>query len=227
MNMRYKFSLFAAMLAVAVPASAAINLIKNGSFELGTDPGAGRVKVTGLNSTTVTNWGVNAGQQFFYAGDVYDANAGSRSIDLSGVGAATGVTGVGGSIWQQVAGLTVGTHYSVSFALSNRPGSTTGAIVRLSTPGAANQNFTFTTNPVTGGDMEWQRVAYRFIATAKSQRVTFTNANTTANRPFGPVIDNVIMTEVIPEPQTWALFVLGFGLVGSGMRVRNRHAVSA
>jgi hypothetical protein len=226
MKIRYKFTIFAAMMAVAVPASAAVNLIKNGSFELGTDPGS-ILKVTGANTTTVTDWGVNAGQQFFYAGDVYDAAAGVRSIDLSGVGAAPGVTGVGGSIWQQVGGLTVGKAYSVSFELSNKPGSPAGGIVRLSTPNAASQNFTFANNPVTSGDMEWQRVAYRFIATAKSQRVTFSNLNTTANRPFGPVIDNVIMTEVIPEPQTWALFVLGFGLVGSGMRVRNRHAVSA
>jgi hypothetical protein len=59
------------------------------------------------------------------------------------------------------------------------------------------------------------------------EQADLTNANATANRPYGPVIDNVILTEVIPEPQTWALFVLGLGVVGSGIPVRNRHAVSA
>ena len=217
MIMRYKFTVFAALMAVAVPASAAVNLIKNGSFELGTNPGS-ILQVTGANVTAVTDWGVGTGFQFNYAGDAYNAAAGDRSIDLSGNS---------GNIYQQVGGLTVGKHYSVSFALSNKPGATVGAIVRVSTPGTSVQTFAFTGNPVTAGDMEWQRVAYRFIATAKSQRVSFLNANATANRPYGPIIDNVIMTEVIPEPQTWALFVLGFGLVGSGMRVRNRHAVSA
>jgi hypothetical protein len=217
MKIRYKFTIFAAMMAVAVPASAAINLIQNGSFEIGTDPGS-ILQVGGLDTTTVTNWTTTAAQQFKYVGDLYNASAGVRSIDMSGTG---------GGISQQVGGLTIGKAYSVSFALSNNPAATVGGIVRVSTPGTAVQTFQFANNPVTAGDMEWQRVAYRFIATAKSQRIGFTNANATANRSFGPVIDNVILTEVIPEPQTWAMFVLGFGLVGSGMRVRNRHAVSA
>lgn len=48
--------------------------------------------------------------------------------------------------------------------------------------------------------------------------------------PFGLGIDNVIFTQAaIPEPATWALLILGFGVIGSTMRSpeRRRRLVAA
>jgi len=212
----YNLAAVAAIMVSAEPASAAINLIRNGSFELATiNPANASLQVTGPNTTSVTNWAVGGGSQFNYFGTAYDATAGIRSIDLSGIS--------GGSIFQNITGLTVGKAYSISFALSNRPGAVKPGAVRVSTSGGTSTLFTFTGDPVTGGDMGWQRYAYRFIAKTANTRVAFNNANYHANRPYSAVIDNVIMTEIVPEPQTWALFVTGFGFVGFAMRSRSRN----
>ena len=48
---------------------------------------------------------------------------------------------------------------------------------------------------------------------------------------IGPLIDNVRLdvTSAVPEPATWALMILGFGLVGGMMRgsSRRRAALAA
>lgn len=210
-------ALAAAIASSATPASAVTNLITNGSFELGTNPGASFIQVNGPNSSTVTNWAVSSGSQFKYTGTLYDASAGLRSIDLSGTG---------GTLFQSVSGLSIGAKYTVSFDLSNRPGASVPAIVSVGGNGLTPATFTFGGNPVTASNMGWERYGYTFMATQALHRISFTNANLPANRPYGPVIDNVIMTATIPEPQTWALLVVGFGLVGFAAR-RHRTVVSA
>ncbi|MBS3960497.1 MAG: PEP-CTERM sorting domain-containing protein [Sandarakinorhabdus sp.] len=42
---------------------------------------------------------------------------------------------------------------------------------------------------------------------------------TTSNDNIGPILDNVLVTQV-PEPATWAMLIAGFGLVGFAMRRR-------
>lgn len=43
---------------------------------------------------------------------------------------------------------------------------------------------------------------------------------------IGPVLDNVLVTQAdVPEPATWAMLIVGFGLVGAGLR--RRRAVTA
>lgn len=44
----------------------------------------------------------------------------------------------------------------------------------------------------------------------------------------GPVLDNVLLTEtrvtaaIVPEPSTWALLILGFGVTGRALRLRSK-----
>lgn len=68
-----------------------------------------------------------------------------------------------------------------------------------------------------------------------NRRVTFTGTqdttyygakfyNTGQNSAFE--FDNVSLTAAVPEPATWAMMILGFGLVGSAMR-RRKPAVAA
>ena len=64
-------------------------------------------------------------------------------------------------------------------------------------------------------------------------RLTFTsNSNQLLTRvQLGSVnqnaleVDNLSRTAAVPEPATWGLMLMGFGLVGAGMRSRRRSAV--
>ena len=76
----------------------------------------------------------------------------------------------------------------------------------------------------TRSNMGWQRYSYNFVATQAVSRVTFASAN--GNSPYGPALDNVSITSV-PEPATWGMMLLGFGLVGAGVRSRRKSTVRA
>lgn len=49
---------------------------------------------------------------------------------------------------------------------------------------------------------------------------------TTSGDNVGPILDNVLVTGSVPEPATWGLMIVGFGMVGFAAR-RRRTAVAA
>ena len=84
----------------------------------------------------------------------------------------------------------------------------TNTITPLSNSGAVFQTFTSTYQVLTGGP------------------VTLAFAQNAGGDQFrGSIIDSIVVTAV-PEPATWALMILGFGIVGSALR-RRRRQVSA
>lgn len=54
------------------------------------------------------------------------------------------------------------------------------------------------------------------------------NFATNSNDNIGPLLDNVLLdiSSSVPEPATWAMMIIGFGLIGSAMRRRVRQSVS-
>ncbi|MXP44592.1 PEPxxWA-CTERM sorting domain-containing protein [Altererythrobacter sediminis] len=59
-------------------------------------------------------------------------------------------------------------------------------------------------------------------------RVDFSNTGTGLVGPFaaGDTFTIGLVQSAVPEPETWALMLLGFGLVGGAMRSRRKKAVS-
>jgi hypothetical protein len=149
---------------------------------------------------------VNSSYQY-KANRKYDASAGKISIDLSGTR---------GRLQQSITKFVVGKTYRVSFDLSGNPAATVDPLLRLTVSGITPvTDFTFARpGGQTASNMGWMRVATDFIATNTRHVIYFENGNLTANTNFGPVIDNVIIGEALPEPQNWALFIIGFGLIG-------------
>ena len=199
----------AAMALSAVPAQAATNLMGNGSFEqtlASTVFVDGVAQINGSNTTAFPGWQTYGTYQY-KANRNYDASAGKTSIDLSGPRAL---------IVQQFFNLQVGKTYRVSLDLSGNPAATVDPVLKLYFQNITPvNNFTFV-RPAgqTASDMGWVRVAASFIATQTSHIVYFANANSFATADNGPVIDNIFMSEPVPEPQNWALFIIGFGLIG-------------
>jgi choice-of-anchor C domain-containing protein len=201
-------SLFAAVAALAlVPASANAASFVNGSFEDGTltNPFS---TVAGGNSTAINGW-VVTGNSVDYIGSYWVAQQGSRSIDLNG-NAQGGI--------QQTFDTVVGQLYNISFWLAgNTDGAPTTKSVEVGATGAASSIFTFDTTGFSApANMGWKNYNYQFAATSASTTLSFGSLDATA---FGASLDNVSVSAV-PEPATWAMMLLGIGLIGGVMRRR-------
>jgi hypothetical protein len=81
-------------------------------------------------------------------------------------------------------------------------GSFSGALLLASSDALSTHSFTFTT---TGGQLSFSDLAG-------------------GNGNIGNILDNVSLTSAVPEPSTWAMLLLGFGLVGWTLRTNPRRA---
>ena len=200
----------AAMALSAVPAQAAINLITNGSFEQ-IDPSVvfvdGVAQINGSNSTALTRWQTYGSYQYKINRN-YNASAGKTSVDLSGPRALI--------VPFNLRNLEVGKKYHIAVDLSGNPAATVNPVLKVSvltnTP-IHTYTFSAPAGP-TASNMGWVRVAADFIATQSLHIIYFANANYSSTTNNGPVIDNVFIGAAVPEPQNWALFIIGFGLIG-------------
>jgi choice-of-anchor C domain-containing protein len=156
----------------------------NGSFEDGTftaDPFDTLVP----GDTRLTGWTVESGS-VDWIGSYWQASAGSRSIDLTGVNA--------GAISQTLT-TTIGNTYVVTFDLSGNPaGPPITKTLTVSATGGPTAGYAFDTGAAgnTLTDMKWAPQTYSFLATSTSSVVTFTS---TTDGFWGPALDNVAVTE--------------------------------
>ncbi|QXQ07535.1 choice-of-anchor C family protein [Sphingosinicellaceae bacterium] len=217
----YPFVLTAALVCSSAAAPAlAVDLV-NGSFEDGSNPGVGESYVA-ANSSDIVGWTVSGGG-LGYVGDYWQAANGSRSLDLSETASTisqTFATDVGGS-------------YAILFDMSGDPASGAGSKQLMVAVGSVQpllQVYDVTAdNSLT--NMLWQSYFFEFTALSETTTLSFSSMG----EGVGPALDNVILLGIdsmpspIPEPVTWSLMGIGFGLLGtairrSGVRVAARAA---
>jgi choice-of-anchor C domain-containing protein len=200
--------LILALAAVAaLPAAANAAPFVNGSFESGTNPGVFTPLTAG--STAITGWTVG-GDSVDYIGSYWNAQSGSRSVDLSG--------NAPGSIFQTF-DTVLGQVYNVTFFLgANGDGPPPTKSVSVTATGNAAGNYSVGSTPFPPNVTAWSPFNYVFTATGTSTTLTFASTGTTA---YGAALDNVNVTAV-PEPAAWALMILGFGAIGGVMRRRGQ-----
>ncbi len=190
------------------PASA--NLIVNGSFEDGVDPGGSFKTIFGVDTTSITGWTVGDNSIDYISG-YWKAGQGARSLDLSGNDL--------GSVSQSFK-TTIGKLYTVSFLLAGNPdGGPFPKTVDVSVGTAFNKTFDF---PFPGGtlgtlaNMNWTPISFTFTANSNSELLKFASV-TCATGPnacaFGPALDAVSVSAV-PELSTWIMMLLGFAGIG-------------
>jgi len=178
---------FVAAIAFAGSTHAAFTGLINGSFEDGpfADNGMGFQQLDAPN-TDIDGWEVG-GTSVDWVGPYWPAQEGSMSIDLSGADA--------GSV-SQTFDTTIGNTYTVTFALSGNPdGPPAVKTLEVSATGGTTGLYA---HDVTGTDlttMAFTTEEYSFLATSASTTLTFLS---TTEGPFGPVLDNVVVTESVP-----------------------------
>jgi len=188
---------------IVTPVQAA-NLIQNGSFENGANPGV--FQTINAGSTVITGWTVSQGS-IDYIGTLWQASNGSRSLDLSGENA--------GGI-KQTFNTTVGKTYRVTFDLAgNTFTSPTIKDMRVSA-GGSSADFSFDTTGKSNSNMGWLSKSWDFTANSTTTTLEFTGLG---NSDAGAALDNVsviaLSSPSIPEPSSM-LGLLGLGVLGIG-----------
>ena len=198
-------TILAVILTVPLVASAA-DLVTNGDFETYSVPFSGYSTVL-AGSSALAGWTVGGTSV-----DVVNGNFGAitgNSIDMLG-------TPGPGSLSQTLATVS-GSTYVLTFSLGANMGSdnsqdTNGNYVSKAL------NISLNNAPVATfyGTSTVQQESLAFTANSGSTVLAFTSA---ASGYSGAVLDNVSVAAV-PEPQSYAMFLAGLGLVGTIIRRR-------
>jgi choice-of-anchor C domain-containing protein len=188
--------------------SASANLIQNGSFETGSDPGDWVITID-PGSTTINNWTVTSGT-IDYIGSLWQASEGQRSIDLNGNNA--------GAI-AQTFNTTIGQSYLVTFDLAGNTAQDTIKTMRVEADGQST-NFSFDVTGKTVSNMGWTPQSWQFTANNTQTTLEFTSLTPNAS---GPALDNVAVVPTdtpVPEPGTilGSLTLLGLGTLSRGKK---------
>jgi hypothetical protein len=133
-------------------------------------------------------------------------------------------TAFNGTISQLITGLKVGTTYNLTFDWAGASWATvTGPTTHAFdvTFGGVTQS-TDTLNVDAKGFSGWKTASMNFVATSGSQTLSFLSKGTPNGLPPTNLLDNVSMTAAVPEPATWAMMLVGFGMVGGAARYRRR-----
>ena len=201
----------AAVLAIAAPASAAIFIDDFDTYKLG------------LNQTNFgTNWTVTGGTVDLVGAGFFTGlcASGSRCVDLDGTSRDAGVFTSG------ALNLTGGVTYIASYdvAANRRLGSPDQLTVTF---GSASALYTLVS---TSHSDPFATHSLNFTpASSGAYNLSFSTAG---GDNIGPLLDNVSVSAVgvgvlgaIPEPATWGMLIVGFGGMGSILRLRRRLPV--
>ncbi|KRQ94754.1 hypothetical protein CQ12_04295 [Bradyrhizobium jicamae] len=188
--------------------SAHANLVVNGGFENGVNPGS-FTTLNAADSSSISGWTVTGGS-IDYIGSYWQASEGSRSIDLNGLSQ--------GTIAQQTLATVVGQQYLISFDLAGNPDlGPTIKTIGVSIGDSGLQTFTFDSTGTSHSNMGWITESFLYTATGTSiitfQSLTIGPTGNENFAAYGPALDNVSVTAV-PEASTWAMMILGFVGVG-------------
>lgn len=206
---RSRLVLFAVAVSLA-PAPLSATSLVNGGFEAPVVPGSCCITSppTPIPGWTATpNVNVVNGTFSSSPSGTNLAKEGNQYLDLVGEGGA-------GSISQSFTTV-IGQVYNLNFWYSHNLFSGLGsASARLS---AGSLSDSITHSGGTNANLAWTYYSGAFTASAASTTLTF--VNTTGGVNEGVFLDAVNVTAV-PEPATWAMLILGFGLIGAAMRRR-------
>jgi choice-of-anchor C domain-containing protein len=163
------------------------NLLKNGSFEEGPDPGPWRPLAAA--STALPGWTVSHGT-VDVPGPVARSAHGKRCLDLNGQGP--------GSVEQTFATVS-GQPYRVTFDLAGHPFGPPITKVRVTAAGHS-ADFAFDSMGRIFGDLGWVCKSWGFTATAPATTLSFSSLDTPGS--CGPFLDNVAVVPIRPNSST-------------------------
>jgi hypothetical protein len=214
----------ATMLVVSAPATAAVELVTNGSFE-----NVGVTTKTKFGAANVAGWSIDKPSSLTYLDTPGSADNGSY-LSVYGPFAATSPDGgnfvmmdgdpsYSATISQVITNLTIGQTYQLNFlqAAGQQQGFTGPTTERWQVKFGNQTQLSDQYFLPQGGVGDWQSQTMMFTASATSQTLSFLAKGTPNGAPPIAFLDGVSMQSV-PEPATWMMMILGFGAVGVAVR---------
>ena len=193
----------AAGLIFGVVSGANANLVANGDFEAGSY-GGGSFQTLSAGSTALTDWTIGSGGSIDWIGSYWAAASGAKSIDLSG-----NVP----SLVSQAINLVSGQTYSISFAYGRNPDGNASQPFKVELGNFSAE----VSNPTQAS--QWQSYSNTFTSDATGSYSLKFTANG-GNGPYGPALDNIILTAV---PLPAAAWLFGTALAGLGFARKYRR----
>lgn len=212
-----------ALILASTGASAATNLIANGSFESPVlSPGSDYLIVF-VGGSNITDWSVigPSGTNVAMIEELYDqpdgaginfaAAEGVQWLDLTG-GGSNSTEGV-----QQSVSLAPGS-YTLSFYVGNVIAASAGLGTQSTVDLWLNGSFvqSFTNSGAGGAGINWQQFSHTFSGSGLTS-IEFRNADGASDHLNG--LDGVVLAAV-PEPSTVAMSIAGLLLLGARLRRR-------
>lgn len=205
--------MFAAVLlasaALAAPAHA-VELITNGSFEAPAIP-ANSFLTRDTATQGIPSWTIVSGNV-----DIVNSFLGSTAAD--------------GANWLDLVGSTDGTITQSFNTVLNKIYTLTFQYGHNDLGGAASRTASYSVGALagsvthTGPGFNYNSLSATFLGTGGLTTLTFANVGGSDNA--GIALDAVSVS-AIPEPATWALMIMGFGVVGGAMRIRKARQTLA
>ncbi len=199
-----------------------MNLITNGSFEMGTNPPATNSYADlGIGSTRLSGWTIagsgNPNAVIVWGQTGYwTAENGSYSVDL----------GIGATLSQTVT-VTPGATYELSYyvsGLSTVPGANPkNKTLNVTVGSTALPSYTFVSGSNSRTNMGWVLQTHSFQPTSNSVTIIFADGN--GGRRWGPILDNISLMQTaeppaVPEPAMGLLFGTMLALLPLARRLR-------
>ena len=219
-----------------------VNFVKNGNFTATTlaSPGGYICQVGKTCTSNVTNWasacnnnscGVGAtNASLLFAGTNGSAFNGNRGLygtvaDAPGGGNTIAIDGnsrYGAAIWQTLTGLEVNKTYILTFsqAAAQQKGKNGATTERWQVSLGKDSQLSTLMNNASHGVTPWFTETMSFTATSTSEVLKFLAIGTPAGDPPIVLLSGVALTGAVPEPETWALMLVGLGMTGVAMRRR-------
>ena len=215
-----KIVALAALAAVSAGASAATNLIVDGSFEQITQIGAGTWALVPQATLTgdegAHGWKVTSSSGGGVAGlEVRDNNVGIAQDGKNYIE----LDGAENDKISQTLTTVIGQTYDISFWFSDRSGvasTSEGWALKAGSYTAGIPGAGFNTS----GGNQWQHFTGSFVATSTS--TVFSLWGTGTSDGYGTSIDNISVTSAVPEPATLGLLAAGLAVLGLSARRRKQ-----
>jgi hypothetical protein len=141
-----------------------------------------------------------------------------------------------GIISQAITGLIVGQSYALTFNYAGaQQTGYTGATTESWYYGMASNGYsgvqqTDVLNNASKGFTGWRAETYNFVATSASDTLYFLAQGTPNGQPPFSLLDSVSLTgafgtvSAAPDPATWMMMMVGFGVIGLSMRRKTKAA---
>lgn len=228
-----KTLLLTATLLTAATGVQAVELVTNGSFETVAAGVTGKTHF--LNH--VTGWSGGSNLTFIdYPGTADDGSYLSvygpfpnHSPDGGKFVEADGLAAYSSAITQNITGLIVGQVYTLTFyqAAGQQQGFKGPTTERWKVVFGTDTQLSSQFSLPEAGVGPWQAQTMTFTAHATQQVLSFLALGTPDGQPPISFLDGVSLQGAVPEPATWALLMIGFGMVGVAVRRRKPASLAA